>query len=826
MKREATRWSPLVVAAIILFSTAAFSQRNLTLYSMAGLQQATHANPSFIPDAQVVVGLPLISDFNVSLNNDGFTLSDIGAKGWDPRNAKINYGRLLSLVDDDNVAFGGLHANLLAVGIRVKNNYFAFEAAEHVHGSFYYSKSAIQFAFDINDENYEPGRSYSLNGLAYDLTHYRSLSLSYARQVGRASTGARLRYLVGLENFLISGPGIALTSSADVDVYDIQGQAQLWAAGVQSLSGGKYPKWGAGNYGFAFDLGSTYAITNNFTASFSILNLGGIKWNSGVNRKSIFDEIQDPDNEIEKIFDNFIDGKPAANLSYSSALPLYVNLGGAYQFSNSRTLHFLLNSRYFQDRTNLALAFSYSQKLSPGLQASLSYSIANGSLLNLGGGLVAKAGPLQFFLVTDNLFSVINPSASHNAHLNIGLNLAFHKKQNPVAEAIPADTMAVAPDLVELEAPAPPKDTVATAPPAKAKPQVPAVAITPAPSPKDTVAAPAKAKPESPALAKTPEQAATPPVKEPAPAKIPAPVPTKPAPAEPETAKKPAATPEEVTIAGTPPAERPGAPAASGPAPGDNKPRYTTIQGAIRIEGEAEKVDHFYSDVYKLHPDGRQELMRTGRFPGGDYRLFLERGHSYRVIFKHPDGEDLVARVDGKALEKAGESISRDITLRKASPVAISTTPADPKPAAPPAAEPARPAETEKKEAAPKKEPVKEAPKKEPAKEPVKEPVKETPKKEPVKAAPKKEPAKETPKETKEEKAAEQPVRAEEAPEETREVRLIRDVTIYRDKSLDSAMLARLSEGIKIKVLDRSNPEWWKISYAGNIGWIEVSQLK
>src|SRR5690606_16581888 len=110
-----------------------------------------------------------------------------------------------------------------------------------------------------------------------DLTHFRDFSLVYARQVGRASAGVRLRYLIGLENYSTSGPGIALTSTEETNVYQIQGQLDLWAAGVQSLSGdGSYPIWGQGNYGFAFDFGSTYALGEKLTASFSVTNLGGI----------------------------------------------------------------------------------------------------------------------------------------------------------------------------------------------------------------------------------------------------------------------------------------------------------------------------------------------------------------------------------------------------------------------------------------------------------------------------------------------------------------------------------------------------------------------
>ena len=429
MMKKATQWTFLVVAGFFLYYAPIHAQHNLALYNMPGVQQATYVNPSFIPDASLVIGLPVISNINAGFGNNGFTLKDVGASGFDPRGMHLDYETLLPLVKDENVATGELNTQLFAVGFRAKNHYIAFESREHVMGNFYYPKDAIQLGSDLHAGNYAPGQAYYLNGLAYDLTHFRDFSVTYARQFGRASAGVRFRYLIGLENYSTSGPGVVLTAMEEENVFQVDGQLQLWSAGASSLSGdGSYPIWGQGNRGFAFDFGSTYALGEKITASFSVINLGGIDWSAGVRRKMIAKQIEDPLNEIEKTFDGFIKGNPATNLSYNTALPTLIYIGSAYELNEKSAFNLLLNSRYAQGKHNLAMALSYSQKIGKPIRASLTYSAVRGSLVNLGAGLAIKVGPVQLFGAADNLLTLATPSNLHAAHINVGVNLVFDKK--------------------------------------------------------------------------------------------------------------------------------------------------------------------------------------------------------------------------------------------------------------------------------------------------------------------------------------------------------------------------------------------------------------
>ena len=736
----------MVVAGFFLYLAPAHAQRNLALYSMPGLQQASHVNPGFIPDASLVIGLPLISNINAGFSNNGFTLKDIGGSGWGLNGLRLNYETILPIVENDNIAGGGLNTNLLTIGYRLKNDYIAFESSENVVGTFYYPKDAIQFGSDIHNGNFNPGQVYNLNGLAYDLTHFRDFSFVYARDFGRASAGVRIRYLVGLENYSSAGPGLVLTSTEETGVYQIQGQLELWAAGVQSFSGeGSYPIWGqANNTGFAFDFGTTYSLGEKLKASFSVVNLGGIHWVSGVNRSVLANEIESPRTKIDEIFDGFIDKEGAANLSYSTALPTLFNLGSAYQMNEQSTFNLLLNSRYIHGKHSLGAALSYSRKFSPGFRGSLTYSAVKGSLLNLGGGIVAKAGPLQLFLVTDNLLSAFNPSGSHNTNVSVGANLVFHKK--PKVEIALVDTAMVAPidtmALASSETPRPSQPAPTTTAPNTAKPSQPA----------PTTTAPNTAKPSQPAPPTTAPNTARP---------------SQPAPIEkakpPKVASPPPTTP--------PPAQR-------------NTPvRYAIFQGAIRMEGSSEKVNHYYFDVYKLYPDGQRELMRTGRTPGGDYKLYLDRGYDHEVSFRHSDSKPMVIEFSKEELENAGQNITRNITLRK-----VSSAP-----------DTGNLGVIEEKGPAPEVEDLMDLTVPELQQEEAQVLQRPAPKEENSKLW---------------------------VDQQPRSLQLNHSVSVYKDMDVNSRVLARLSEGMEIEVLERTTAEWWMVAYRSKIGWIETSQLK
>ncbi|MCB0582368.1 MAG: hypothetical protein KDD10_24030, partial [Phaeodactylibacter sp.] len=62
------------------------------------------------------------------------------------------------------------------------------------------------------------------------------------------------------------------------------------------------------------------------------------------------------------------------------------------------------------------------------------------------------------------------------------------------------------------------------------------------------------------------------------------------------------------------------------------------------------------------------------------------------------------------------------------------------------------------------------------------------------------------------------------ASQQERSLRLKKNASIYKEMDSGSQVLARLSAGMEIEVLERTTPEWWMVAYRNRIGWLEVSQ--
>jgi len=86
----------------------------------------------------------------------------------------------------------------------------------------------------------------------------------------------------------------------------------------------------------------------------------------------------------------------------------------------------LLSKTFFFDR-KIHESFTISANLSPAkwFSASLSYSMMNRSYNNVGLGIAIKGGPIQFYIVTDNINTLIMPKSAKSFNLIFGLNLAI-----------------------------------------------------------------------------------------------------------------------------------------------------------------------------------------------------------------------------------------------------------------------------------------------------------------------------------------------------------------------------------------------------------------
>ncbi len=248
---------------------------------------------------------------------------------------------------------------------------------------------------------------------------------------------------------------------------------------------------------------------------------------------------------------------------------------------------------------------------------------------------------------------------------------------------------------------------------------------------------------------------------------------------------------------------------------------YVVVEGQVSHAGGREPVSYFYLDVYKIYPDSRRELARTGRYPGGRFKAYLELGYGHTLKFKLDGKEQATVNISAMELHQAmGQGIELNVLLEQPS-IAL---PSPPEPAIVPPAPAAAAAEEIPEnrppaeiEAGPALQPVVNAAAPSADKASLPRPEKEET------ALPEKEEA---------QALGEEQVRnflseRLEAPLPGQgRIRLSRQVFLYREIEEKSKVLARLSAGSEVEVLERTTSNWWMVAHKGHIGWIETQVLQ
>ena len=77
-----------------------------------------------------------------------------------------------------------------------------------------------------------------------------------------------------------------------------------------------------------------------------------------------------------------------------------------------------------------AFSLFYYRKLLKGLQLKTSYSVDAYSFANIGLGAATSLGPVQFYILADNLLDYQNLAKSQSVYLQFGFNYKFKNNEN------------------------------------------------------------------------------------------------------------------------------------------------------------------------------------------------------------------------------------------------------------------------------------------------------------------------------------------------------------------------------------------------------------
>ncbi len=447
---------------ISLFSSmCVFSQKNFTLYNMKSTPQAISVNPSFMPKAKLYISLPIgMVDFGVT--NSAFSFNTLFKKRADDSLAIDAKGVIEGLkplnyfsVETNNELFG--------LGIKFKGLYLSFNTTLKSRFNFVYPKDLIQFAFEGNGKNFLDKR-VSLDGLSINLNTYVEYAFGATKEINdKLTVGGRLKIISGLANISTKKTELGIYTDPTTFALTIDGSAEINSSNSlffaldtnNSATSNNFPNTVKSslfkfvNKGVGIDLGGTYKLNDKLAVNASIIDLGSISWKSNVSNLKTNDINYTFDGIDLNQFLNDTTAKPLGRLTdtlvkvfdyeqnttkYSTSLNTKIYLGANYNFTKSVNAGALLFNEFIGGKYRAGFSLSMNTMLKRWLVASMSYTMYNGSFSNIGLGLSMNAGPVQFYILSDNVLSFINPLNARNAHLCGGISIAIKGRNKKAGE--------------------------------------------------------------------------------------------------------------------------------------------------------------------------------------------------------------------------------------------------------------------------------------------------------------------------------------------------------------------------------------------------------
>ena len=461
---------------MLLFSWfVSSSQNKQILYGFSELPQALLLNPGGKITNDWFFGVPLLSHIHVKGGTSGATLFDIFADDGIDFNAKLQ--NAINRMDSKDFFSANQQLEVFSGGFAFgnayeKNEYLSFGLYQELDFILYFPKDYAVLALEGNQNNIN--RVFNANDLSANAELISVFHLGYNKKVNKNFTfGVRGKIYSSILNLnSTKNRGTFRTVPGVNNFYDhiFDLDLQVRTSGIVSLDGdsGFEPKdltkriLFGGNLGLGFDVGFTQLLNKQWQLSASLLDVGFIRHskdieNNVLNGNYTFEGInpifpetgsgQTADeywSEIEEDFEDLF-SIDKTTTKYTTWRPVKFNASLDYAFGekveetcnctkeesgylNAIGMQVFAMSRPKQPQVSLT-AYYY-RRLFEGLRAKATYTIDSYSFTNLGLGISAHFGSVNFYLMADNFLEYKNIYNAQSVSLQLGFNYIFNKNEN------------------------------------------------------------------------------------------------------------------------------------------------------------------------------------------------------------------------------------------------------------------------------------------------------------------------------------------------------------------------------------------------------------
>ncbi len=467
----------LVFFTILLGMGFLSAQNKQLLYDFYEIPQSLLLNPGVKTPYKWHTGIPLISGIAVQAGTSGITVNDLFANDGLNFTDKVRDKVVNGLSQRDE--FGAsVQIDILNVGFRNANrpeDYYSFGMYGELSVTQYWPKDLAILAFEGNANNLN--RRFSLSHLT---THGEALNVFHFgvnRKVNnKLSLGIRGKIYSSIfeaksnsnKGYFVTTPGennilrntlvadVSLKTSGFQEIIDNDDSNQ----DIAGLLLGR--AFFGGNLGLGFDVGFTHQLNKQTFLTGSLLDVGFIYHSKDVKNFTLEGTASNEGIEIilpesfddlnSDIWQDLVDDIEAQvpfetnTDAYVSLRPIKLNASIRYNFGEQKQktedcycgTNTDLSDNPFDYKNALgghlyvinrpkgqqaALTAFYQTRIGKALALKGTYTVDKFTFSNIGLGLNFQAGPVNFYVLGDNLLGYRNIPDSHYASLQFGFNI-------------------------------------------------------------------------------------------------------------------------------------------------------------------------------------------------------------------------------------------------------------------------------------------------------------------------------------------------------------------------------------------------------------------
>jgi len=419
--------------------------------------QSSWANAAVRPMHRFSIGVPVLSSIEVGLINNAFSLRSVSELRGSTR--FLLPDKLSSEMQNYKTSqeYFEMGIDILHFRMAWRRWFFWFGWRNQTTQSLVYPTELVRLGVEGN--KWLVGNRLDMNDLRFDLTNYNELTLGASHPYEDWIFGGRISFLGGSVNGNLVADNLGLTITEENEkrfAHIIDQKGVLRTSGLPIENGEPklpdYKKVGTyinfTNPGFALSGAATYILPqdNRFRFTFAFTDLGMIHWGqdlgqaklkedqswvmglSGFNtilfRKKMDWGFLSSDN-FKKQFHMDLDEQNTKGESYNTWLSPKFYLMGTYRLARQTHAGLSAAMTVHQGQVYPSFTASIQQGYSALFSGQLAVSYNQRSFLNFGGALVFSPGAYQFYLITDNLYGLLNPIDLKATNLRIGMNIVI-----------------------------------------------------------------------------------------------------------------------------------------------------------------------------------------------------------------------------------------------------------------------------------------------------------------------------------------------------------------------------------------------------------------